>query len=52
MTNIHLYVLRYTISPMQFLQAYFQNADTTTEVSRRNYQLLPATLSGSVAEAS
>ena len=37
---------------MQFLRAYFQNAASVTEVSRRNYQLLPAVRSGSVAEAS
>ena len=36
---------------MQFLRVCFQNAASTTEVSRRNYQLLPATRSGYVAEA-
>ena len=34
MSNIRLYALRYTTSPMQFLRAYFQNAATATEVSR------------------
>ena len=44
--------LDYTTLPMQFLQAYFQNAASATEVSRRNYQVLQDTRSGSVAEAS
>ena len=37
---------------MQFLRAYFLNAASAIEVSHRNYQLLPATRSGSMAEAS
>ena len=36
---------------MQFLRVFFQNIASATEVSLRNYQRLPATRSGSVAEA-
>ena len=37
---------------MQFLRICFQNAASAIEVSRRNYQFVPATRSGSANEAS
>jgi len=41
-----------TTLPMQFLRVCFQNAASAIEESRRNYQYLPVTRSGSATEAS
>ena len=44
--DIHLCILRYTTSLLQFLRICFQNAASATEVFRRSHHVSPAIRSG------